>query len=85
MNTKHNFDTMLFIVCYIGVTMKLKSVWLCIALLSCSLLVVRGYEDIQTLEDDDFAEFEQFEAEDETPVTSKIFNIFHKCYVQELL
>lgn len=39
--------------------------WLCIAVLSSCLMVVRGYEDIQSLEDDDFAEFEQFEAEDE--------------------
>lgn len=38
-----------------------------IALFLCSVLSVRGYED-STLGDDDFAEFEQFDSEDDTPV-----------------
>ncbi|KAL0821578.1 hypothetical protein ABMA28_005030 [Loxostege sticticalis] len=38
-----------------------------IALLLCSALVAQAYED-NTLEDDDFAEFEQFEAEEDEPV-----------------
>ncbi|KAG6465704.1 coiled-coil domain-containing protein 47 isoform X2 [Manduca sexta] len=38
-----------------------------LALLVCSTHVVRAFEDT-TLEDDDFAEFEQFDAEDDVPI-----------------
>lgn len=44
---------------------------LSIALVLCSVIAVLGYED-STLEDDDFAEFEQFDAEDDTPVDGNI-------------
>lgn len=41
-----------------------------IVLLLCSTFVVQGFED-QNLEDDDFAEFEQFDAEDEVPLNGR--------------
>lgn len=37
----------------------------------CGIQFVYGFEDT-TLEDDDFAEFEQFDAEDDTPVNGMI-------------
>lgn len=43
---------------------------LSIALLLCSALVVQAYED-NTLEDDDFAEFEQFESDDDEPMNGE--------------
>ncbi|XP_026321431.1 coiled-coil domain-containing protein 47 [Hyposmocoma kahamanoa] len=43
----------------------MRLLFLSLALLACAGLV-RGYED-QMLEDDDFAEFEQFDADDEQP------------------
>lgn len=47
---------------------------LSIALLLCSALVVQAYED-NTLEDDDFAEFEQFESDDDEPMNGETFKI----------
>lgn len=48
-----------------GIKMKAKVLWLALAFLSCCLIVTHGYEDITTLEDDDFAEFEQFDGDDD--------------------
>lgn len=42
-----------------------------ITLLLCSVYVSRAYEDTN-LEDDDFAEFEQFEADDDAPGDGEI-------------
>ncbi|XP_047535635.1 PAT complex subunit CCDC47 isoform X2 [Vanessa atalanta] len=44
----------------------MRIVILSIALLLCSVCVSQAYEDT-SLEDDDFAEFEQFEADEDTP------------------
>lgn len=46
----------------------MRMVLLSVVLLLGTTLVAHAYED-QALEDDDFAEFEQFEADDEDPVT----------------
>lgn len=43
-----------------------------IALLLCSVYVTQAFEDT-TLEDDDFAEFEQFEADEDTSDGGIIF------------
>ncbi|XP_023937570.2 PAT complex subunit CCDC47 [Bicyclus anynana] len=43
----------------------MRIIILSLTLLLCGVYVTRAYED-QTLEDDDFAEFEQFEADEET-------------------
>lgn len=40
-----------------------------IALLLCLLHNVRAFEE-NTMEDDDFAEFEQFDTDDDTPLNS---------------
>lgn len=42
-----------------------------IALLVCSVCVSHAFEDT-TLEDDDFAEFEQFDADDDGVVSGKM-------------
>lgn len=42
----------------------MRVVLLSVVLLLCGTLVAQAYED-QNLEDDDFAEFEQFEVDDE--------------------
>lgn len=47
----------------------MRLVLLPIVLLACSV-VVRGFEDT-TLEDDDFAEFEQFDVDDDATVAGK--------------
>ncbi|KAG7312389.1 hypothetical protein JYU34_001882 [Plutella xylostella] len=44
--------------------MKISSVLVPVVLVLCGVLVTQAYEDV-ALEDDDFAEFEQFDAEDD--------------------
>lgn len=46
---------------------------LSVVLLLCGTVAVQAYED-QTLEDDDFAEFEQFEVDDDEPVAGNIYS-----------
>lgn len=48
-----------------GSSSSMRRLYLSLALLLCAGLA-RGYED-QMLEDDDFAEFEQFDADDDQP------------------
>ena len=51
----------------------MRLVVLPLAVLLCSACLARGFED-QMLEDDDFAEFEQFDADDEPAVkTGELF------------
>lgn len=46
--------------------MKISSVLLPVTVLLCSAFLTQAYEDI-VLEDDDFAEFEQFDADEDGP------------------
>lgn len=46
--------------------MLIRTVLLPVTVLLCSAFVTNAYEDV-VLEDDDFAEFEQFDAEDDSP------------------
>lgn len=43
-----------------------------IVLLLCGAALIQAYED-NTLEDDDFAEFEQFDADDEVPAAGTYY------------
>lgn len=49
---------------------KMRLALFSIVLLVCSVYVAQAYEDT-TLEDDDFAEFEQFDADDDVAFTGK--------------
>ncbi|CAH2233451.1 jg7890, partial [Pararge aegeria aegeria] len=54
---------------------NMRIIILSLTLLFCSVHITHAYED-QTPEDDDFAEFEQFEVDDEVTDGGNVPNIF---------
>ncbi|KAL4710866.1 hypothetical protein ACJJTC_002496 [Scirpophaga incertulas] len=62
----------------------MRVVWISLFFVSCSIFVVRAFED-NTLEDDDFAEFEQFDADDDVPSPSQSKPEFHDDHKDPML